>query len=152
MDKTILIADNYKKADGRNAFNSNINKLSLGYKENSETMKRDITANIWESYGENNSNIKSELEFHQLLDLSILALEGLLHFREAYRFPKLYDPDNVTIDKVAVQGVNIPVSICMENENIDEDIVKFNQILSDNDELIGERIRIISRLLKEMGY
>jgi hypothetical protein len=34
----------------------------------------------------------------------------------------------------------------------DEDINLFSQALSDDDELVGERLRALSRLLKEMGY
>lgn len=44
------------------------------------------------------------------------------------------------------------VAVCTENENIDEDVKLFSQALSDDDELIGERLRTLSRMLKEMGY
>ena len=44
------------------------------------------------------------------------------------------------------------VEVCTDNEMIDEDIKLFNQVLSDEGELIGERLRILSRILKEMGY
>ena len=43
-------------------------------------------------------------------------------------------------------------AVCTDNEKIDEDINLFNQVLSDDVELIGERLRILSRILKEMGY
>ena len=35
---------------------------------------------------------------------------------------------------------------------IDEDIKLFSQALSNDDELIGERLITLSRILKEMGY
>ncbi|NMA03005.1 MAG: hypothetical protein GX923_10660, partial [Clostridia bacterium] len=44
------------------------------------------------------------------------------------------------------------VSICTNNEKIDEDIKLFSQALSNDDELIGERLITLSRILKEMGY
>ncbi|SHE55327.1 hypothetical protein SAMN02745784_01050 [Tissierella praeacuta DSM 18095] len=44
------------------------------------------------------------------------------------------------------------VSICTDNEKIDEDIKLFSQVLSNDSELIGERLRTLSRILKEMGY
>lgn len=44
------------------------------------------------------------------------------------------------------------VEVCTDNEMIDEDIKLFNQVLSDDGELIGERLSILSRILKEMGY
>jgi hypothetical protein len=44
------------------------------------------------------------------------------------------------------------VEVCTENEQIKEDIKLFNQALSADDELIGERLRTLSQILKEMGY
>ena len=44
------------------------------------------------------------------------------------------------------------VSICTDNEMIDEDIKLFSECLSKDDELIGERLSRLSALLKEMGY
>jgi hypothetical protein len=35
---------------------------------------------------------------------------------------------------------------------IDEDIKLFQQALSNDDELIGERLSTLSRILKKMGY
>lgn len=35
---------------------------------------------------------------------------------------------------------------------IDQDMKLFRQALSDDDELIGERLRVLSRILEEMGY
>ena len=44
------------------------------------------------------------------------------------------------------------VEVCEENEHIDEDIGLFFEGLSKDDELLGERFAILSRILKEMGY
>ncbi len=44
------------------------------------------------------------------------------------------------------------VAVCTDNEKIDEDIKLFGQVLSNDDELIGERLRTLSSILKEMGY
>jgi hypothetical protein len=35
---------------------------------------------------------------------------------------------------------------------IDDDIKLFYQALSDDGEMLGERLRVVSRLLREMGY
>ncbi len=43
------------------------------------------------------------------------------------------------------------VSVCVENPMID-DIKLFAQALNDDGEMIGERLHVLSRLLKEMGY
>lgn len=89
---------------------------------------------------------------HRVLDLAILILRALLHFREAYRYEKLYDAENTVIDRVGMQGDAMTVKVCTENEKIDEDIKLFNQALSDDGEIIGERLAILARLLNEMGY
>ena len=44
------------------------------------------------------------------------------------------------------------VEVCTDNPMIDEDIKLFQQALSEDGELIGERLRVLSRLLKEAGY
>ena len=44
------------------------------------------------------------------------------------------------------------VSVCTDNEMIDEDIKLFRECLSKDDELIGERLRRLSAILKELGY
>ena len=56
------------------------------------------------------------------------------------------------INRVGLQGDAMTAAVCTDNEKIDEDINLFNQVLSDDVELIGERLRILSRILKEMGY
>jgi hypothetical protein len=35
---------------------------------------------------------------------------------------------------------------------IDEDLKLFSKVLSEDDELLGERLQTLSRILKEMGY
>ncbi|MGJ0845606.1 DUF6530 family protein [Tissierella praeacuta] len=102
--------------------------------------------------GEKWSRQSEELPIHRVLDLSILVCRALEHFREAYRYDKLYDTENPIIDRVGLQGDAMTVSICTDNEKIDEDIKLFSQVLSNDSELIGERLRTLSRILKEMGY
>ncbi len=44
------------------------------------------------------------------------------------------------------------VEVCTENDMIDKDMKLFVDVLSKDDELIGERLRVLSNILKEMGY
>ncbi len=44
------------------------------------------------------------------------------------------------------------VDICRENPHIDEDIALFYQALAQDDEMLGERFRVLARILREMGY
>lgn len=89
---------------------------------------------------------------HRVLDLAILTCRSYLYFQEAYRFPKLYDPEKPVIDQIGLQGDAMTVEICTDNPMLDEDIKLFSQALSKDGELIGERLRVLSRLLKEAGY
>jgi hypothetical protein len=44
------------------------------------------------------------------------------------------------------------VAVAEDNENLKEDIKLFDQALHNDDELIGERLAVLARLLKDMGY
>lgn len=44
------------------------------------------------------------------------------------------------------------VAVCTDNEQIQEEIKLFNEALSDNGEMIGERLRTLTRMLEELGY
>ena len=100
----------------------------------------------------NGRDSRKSCPLHRVLDLAILIVRAKQHFQEAYRYEKLYDPEKPVIDRVGLQGDAMTVAICTDNEKIDEDIQLFRQALSNDDELIGERLHTLSRLLKEMGY
>ena len=74
----------------------------------------------------------------------------MLYFKEAYRMPLLYNPENPTVERVGVQGGVLPVMVCTENPAIDSDIKKFSQALSDLGELTGERLRTLTRMIEEL--
>ena len=150
--KPVIVSENYENVDGRNAYNSDAKGLSLGLAQWNDRGKVDISAKVWRYTGEKWSRQSEELPLHRVLDLAILILRAQLHFREAYRYEKLYYTENTIIDRVGMQGDAMTVEVCTGNEKIDEDIKLFRQALSDDDEIIGERLRILSRLLNEMGY
>jgi hypothetical protein len=150
--KPVIVSENYENVDGRYAYKSDAKGLSLGLAQWNDRGKVDISAKVWRYTGEKWSRQSEELPLHRVLDLAILVCRTKLHFREAYRYEKLYDTNNPTIDRVGLQGDAMNVAVCTDNEKIDEDIKLFSQALSDDDELLGERLRTLSRILKEMGY
>ena len=150
--KPVMVCENYENIDGRNAYHSDAKGLSLGLAQWNDRGKVDISAKVWRHTGKKWSRQSEELPLHRVLDLAILVCRAQQHFREAYRFKKLYDPEKPVIDRVGLQGDAMTVAVCKDNEKIDEDIQLFNQALSDDDELIGERLHTLSRILKEMGY
>jgi hypothetical protein len=150
--KPVIVSENYENVDGRYAYDSDAKGLSLGLAQWNDRGKVDISAKVWRYTGEKWSRQSEELPLHRVLDLAILVCRTKLHFREAYRYEKLYNQENPVIDRVGLQGDAMTVAVCTENEKIDEDIKLFSQALSEDDELIGERLRTLSRILKEMGY
>lgn len=147
----VLVAKEYEKIDGRKAFQSQIKMLSLGQKRKDQ-QQDGITAKIWEKDNEESLFPSAELPLHQVLDLAIFTCQTLLYFQDAYHFLKLYDPENPCVERIGLQGSVMPVSVCIDNPMIDEDIQKFSETISDDGEMIGERLRVLSRLMKEMGY
>lgn len=150
--KPVIVSENYENVDGRYAYNSDAKGLSLGLAQWNDRGKVDISAKVWRYTGEKWSRQSEELPLHRVLDLAILVCRAQQHFRDAYRYEKLYDPEKPVIDRVGLQGDAMTVSICTDNEKLDEDIKLFSQALSNDDELIGERLSTLSKILKSMGY
>ncbi|MFD3274482.1 DUF6530 family protein [Paenibacillus dendritiformis] len=150
--KPVIVSENYENVDGRYSGHSDAKGLSLGLAQWNDRGKVDISAKVWRYTGEKWSRQSEELPLHRVLDLAILVCRSMVHFREAYRYQDLYDPENPVIDRIGLQGDAMTVAVCTDNEKIKEDIKLFSQALSDDDELNGERLRTLSALLKEMGY
>lgn len=150
--KPVIVSDNYDNIDGRNAYNSDAKGLSLGLAQWNDRGKVDISAKVWRYTGEKWSRQSEELPMHRVIDLAILICRAKLYFSEAYKYKKLYDENNTSIDRIGIQGDAMNVSICKDNPMIDEDIKLFSDILSQDDELISERLNVLASILKEMGY
>jgi hypothetical protein len=150
--KPVIISENYENIDGRRAYNSDTKGLSLGLAQWNDRGKVEISAKVWRYTGEKWSRQSEELPLHRVIDLAILVCRAKQHFKDAYRYKKLYDPENTQLDRIGLQGDAMTVSVCKENPLIDEDIKLFADVLSADDELIGERLATLSRILKELGY
>ncbi|MGG4440379.1 DUF6530 family protein [Brevibacillus fortis] len=150
--KPVVVSENYDRVDGRFARNTDVKGLSLGLTQGNDRGKVNISAKVWRYTGEDWSSQSEELPLHRVLDMSILICRSLTHFREAYRYEHYYDPQKPVIDRVALQGDAMTVAICTDNEKLHEDMKLFSQTLSNDDEMIGERLRTLSKILKDMGY
>ncbi|SMP63391.1 DUF6530 family protein [Anoxynatronum buryatiense] len=150
--KPVIVSENYGNVDGHYAYNTDAQGLSLGLAQWNDRGKVDISAKVWRHTGGKWSRQSEELPLHRVLDLAILVCRTSQHFRDAYRFEKLYDPENPTLDRVGLQGDAMTVAVCTDNERIDEDIQLFSQALTEDGELIGERLSTLARILREMGY
>lgn len=150
--KPVIVSENYESVDGRYANHSDAKGLSLGLAQWNDRGKLEISGKVWRYTGEKWSRQSEELPLHRILDLAILICESRKYFSAAYRYEKLYDPENPMIGKIALQGKGMEVSVCTDNEMIDEDIRLFRDAFSQDDELIGERLARLGEILKEMGY
>jgi hypothetical protein len=150
--KPVIVSEDYNKLDGRYAPDSDAKGLSLGLAQWNDRGKVEISAKVWRYTGVKWSRQSEELPMHRVLDLAILICRTKMHFAEAYRFDKLYNTAKPLIDRIGLQGEAMNVAVCADNEKIDDDIKLFAQALSNDDELVSERLKVLSRMLKEMGY
>jgi hypothetical protein len=151
--KPVIVSENYENVDGRYAYNTDAKGLSLGLAQWNDRGKVDISAKVWRYTGEKWSRQSEELPLHRVLDLAIFVCRAKQYFAaEAYRYEKLYDSEKSRIDRVALQGDAMTIAVCTDNPKIDEDIKLFQQALSNDDELLSERLRRLSAILKELGY
>ncbi len=149
-EKIVIESNGYDRIDGRNAYQSDIKRLTLGSPVLEENKKMQIAAQIWKADKDGELILAEELPIHQIFDLMILLSRTLLYFKEAYRLPLLYDTEKPTVERIGLQGGVLPVEICTDNENINEDIREFAQSLNDLGELTGERQRTLIRILNEL--
>lgn len=149
-ERAVMVSNGYDRIDGRNAYHSEIKRLTLGAPILEENKKMQIAAQIWKADKDGELTLLQELPVHQVFDLIIFMSRTLLYFKEAYRFPLLYDPEKPSVERLGVQGGVLPVEICIDNQNLNEDIKVFAQSLNDLGELLGERQRVLSRILEEL--
>ena len=119
--KPVLVAEDYGRIDGRTAYGSDAQGLSLGLAQWNDRGKVDISAKVWR------------------------------HQEEAYRFPRGYDPEHPQVDRIGLQGDAMTVEVCTSSDHIDEDLRLFQDALARDGELLGERMRVLARLLGELG-
>ncbi len=149
--KPVIISEDYDIIDGRYSNKTDAKGLSLGLAQWNERGKVDISAKVWRYTGEKWSRQSEEMPLHRVLDLAILICRSKQYFADLYRKDINY-PDYPRIDRIPVQGKALNVAICSENEYINEDIKLFDQCLHNDDELLSERLKVLSGLLKKLGY
>ncbi|HHX63173.1 MAG TPA: hypothetical protein GX707_21045 [Epulopiscium sp.] len=150
--KPVIVSEDYENIDGQYAYKTDTKGLSLGLAQWNDRGKVDISAKVWRHTGDKWSRQSEELPLHRVLDLAILVCRTKRHFQDAYRYKELYDIENPVIDRVGLQGDAMTIAVATDNEKINDDIQLFSQVLSNEDEMIGERLRVLSGILKDMGY
>lgn len=154
--KPVIISENYDKIDGRFACDpetgreSEAKGLSLGLAQWNDRGKVSISAKIWRYTGEKWSRQSEEMPLHRVLDLAILIVRSRIYFANRYYQKDSDNPSFPLIDRIGLQGGAMNAAICLENENIEEDISLFDQCLHQDDEIIGERLRVLRSMLEKL--
>jgi hypothetical protein len=145
--KPVIVSEDYDKIDGRHR-HSEAKGLSLGLAQWNERGKLDISAKIWRHTGGKWSRQSEEMPLHRVLDLAILICRARLFFLERYKKDRSAYP---LPDRIGVQGGALNVSLAEENPQIDGDIELFDEALRRDDEILSERMKVLSTLLQNMN-
>ena len=146
----VIVSEAYDLIDGKFANNSEAKGLSLGLAQWNDRGNVDISAKIWRHTGQKWSRQSEELPLHRVLDLAILICKARLYFLERYRKDENDYPQFPLLDRIGLQGGAMNVAICTDNRHINGDIELFDEVLNKDDEIISERLRILSGVLREI--
>lgn len=151
--KPVIVCENYENVDGRTAYKSEAKGLSIGLAQWNDRGRVEASAKVWRYTGNKWSRQSEELPLHRILDLAILIARSMQYFtEESYRYPTLYNKESTKIDRIGLQGDAMTLEVCSRNENLDEDIELLLGALNKDSELLCERLHVLARLLKDMGY
>ena len=150
--KPVIVSEEYNDIDGRLAPGSDAKGLSLGLAQWNERGRVDISAKIWRHTGGKWSRQSEEMPLHRVLDLAILICRTKIYFAQRYRKTETDYPKFPLIERIGLQGGAMNVSVCTGNDHIDEDMDLFDECLHQDDEIIGERLGVLSSLLKRLEY
>ena len=150
--KPVIVVEDYDRVDGRSQYQSDAKGLSLGLAQWNDRGKVDISAKVWRYTGEKWSRQSEELPLHRVINMALLICRAKAYFAEAYRYPKLYDEAQETLDRIGLQDDAMTVRVCTENNMIDGDIQLFSETLSRDDELLSERLNLLANMLNDAGY
>ena len=150
--KPVIVSEKYNEVDGRLAPKSDAKGLSLGLAQWNDRGRVDISAKVWRHTGGKWSRQSEELPLHRVLDLAILVCRAKIYFSEKYHKADSEYPQFPLIDRIGLQGGAMNVSVCTGNDHIDEDLSLFDDCLHQDDEILGERLKVLSSLLKQLEY
>lgn len=148
--KPVIVSENYERVDGRKAPDSDAKGLSLGLAQWNERGKVDISAKVWRHTGGKWSRQSEELPLHRVLDLAILIVKTRKVFLERYHKNEKDYPNYPNLDRIGLQGAAMNLAVCTDNEYIEEDLDLFEATLAKDDEILGERMRVLQAALNDL--
>ncbi|ANF94694.1 DUF6530 family protein [Paenibacillus bovis] len=148
----VMAAADYTQVDGQRAYRQEVRELSLGLQELPQDRRVEVVAQVSKGEVGQEGDSESVWPIHRILDAAILLCRSIDYFQEGYRQECLYDPEHPVFDRIPLQGAALSVGFTGDHEDIEQHIQTFQQALEDQGHLIGERLRILSRLLNELGH
>jgi hypothetical protein len=148
--KPVIVSEDYDLIDGRYANASDAKGLSLGLAQWNDRGNLDISAKVWRHTGEKWSRQSEEMPLHRALDLAILICKTRKFFMERYKKNEKDYPAYPLLERIGLQGGAMNVSICTDNEQIENDLKLFDDTLHKDDEIISERLNVLYGLIKEI--
>lgn len=76
-EKVVMVSNDYDRIDGRNAYQSDIKRLTLGAPMLEENKKMQIAAQIWKNDKDGELILAQELPIHQIFDLMIFFVQDI---------------------------------------------------------------------------
>lgn len=150
--KPVIVSEDYNKIDGRFAPDSDAKGLSLGLAQWNDRGRVDISAKVWRHTGGKWSRQSEEIPLHRVLDLAILICRTSIYWKARYRTSDADNKRFPLIERLGLQGGAMNVTVCTGNDHIDEDMELFDECLHKDDEIISERLKMLSGLLKILEY
>ncbi len=148
--KPVIVSEDYDLIDGRFHNESDAKGLSLGLAQWNDRGNLEISAKIWRHSGKKWSRQSEEMPLHRVLDLAILICKSKLFFSERYYKTEQDFPDYPLLDRIGLQGGAMNMALCTDNDHIAEDIRLFDDALHKDDEIISERLNVLSGILKSL--
>ncbi len=150
-----IISDNYNRIDGYNNYMKNRKGMTFGCTDEGIEVGLFEEGTDYKDSEKNNTEsekayIEGHLPLYQLLDMTIFAVRSLAYLREAYRYPKYYEPGNGIIDRIGLQGDAMTVKIDEDNPQLETELAKLVNNISKMDELLGQRLRVLYGILEGM--
>ena len=148
--KPFIMSEDYDRIDGRKANHSDAKGLSLGLAQWNQRGKVDISAKVWRHTVGKWSHQSEELPLHRVLGLAILIVRSKKVFLQRYHTNEKDYPPFLTLDRIGREGDDMTVSVCEENEFIEDDLELFEATLARDEEILSERMHVLGTLLRDL--
>ena len=149
--KPVLVAEDYGRIDGRTAYGSDAQGLSWAWPSGTTGARWTSPPRCGGTPGRSGPASRRSCPSTGCWIWRFWPARPPPFSRGAPPFPRGYDPEHPQVDRIGLQGDAMTVEVCTSSDHIDEDLRLFQDALARDGELLGERMRVLARLLGELG-